>query len=65
MRQDIINGITKLSSGNLFLAGICEVGEEVAERMKRNTEKILQEESEQYEKARATYLELFSRANTI
>ena len=33
--------------------------------MKRNTEKILQEESEQYEKARATYLELFSRANTI
>ena len=61
MRNDIIKGITKLSSGNLFLSGVCSVGVEVQQRIKNNTEKVIQEEKSQFNKARATYLGLFWR----
>ena len=64
MRQELVNGAKKLSSGNLFLAGICSVGQEVGNCMINNTARIQQEEQIAYEKARDSYLVLFSKANT-
>ena len=65
MRNDLIKGITKLSSGNLFLSVVCSVGVEVQQRIKNNTENVIQEEKSQFNKARATYLGLFLEANAI
>ena len=65
MRNDIIKGITKLSSGDLFLSDVCGVGVEVQQRIKNNTEKVIQEERTDFNKARATCLVLFSKANAI
>ena len=65
MRQELVQGIIKLSAGNLFLAGLCEVGTEVQERMKITAEKASQQEQQQYEKARGTYIGLFRKANSI
>ena len=48
MREELVSGITRLSTGNLFLADICNVGEEVAERLKNNTAKIQQQEQAAY-----------------
>ena len=39
MRQELVDGAKRLSAGNLFLAGVCEVGKEVQERMRNNAEK--------------------------
>lgn len=44
MREDLTNGVTKLSSGNLFLTGICKVGEEVVKQIKNNIAKVMQAE---------------------
>ena len=65
MRNDIIKGITKLSSGNLFLSGVCSVGVEVQQRIKNNTEKVIQEERTNFNKLRVTHLVLFTKANDI
>ena len=65
MKEELVSGITRLSTGNLFLADICNVGEEVAERLKNNTAKIQQQEQAAYEKARDTYLVLFSKSNNV
>ena len=65
MRQELVQGIIKLSAGNLFLAGLCEVGTEVQDRMKNVAEKATQQEQQQYEKARSTYIDLFCKANSI
>ena len=52
-RQDLVSGIKKLSTGNLFLVDICDVGTEVAERIKNNTEKAIQMEKDAYKKSTA------------
>ena len=65
MRQELINGIKKLSSGNLFLAGVCEVGQEVQQRLQNNTQKAHRAEQEVYERASRTYLKLFLAAFSI
>ena len=65
MRQELVDGAKRLSAGNLFLAGVCEVGKEVQERMRNNAEKAQRAAQEAYEKARATYLKIFSTANSI
>ena len=60
MRQELVQGIIKLSAGNLFLAGLCEVGTEVQERMKITAEKASQQEQQQYKKARASEKVIYS-----
>lgn len=51
MRQELVNGVKRLSAGNLFLADICSVGIEVTKRIKNNTQKVLQQEKADFEKA--------------
>ena len=65
MRQDLIKGITRLSFGNLFLAGICEVGTEVKERLEINTVQAQHKLQEAFNKARNTYLAISSKANSV
>lgn len=66
MKKDIINGIKKLLTGNLFLAGICEAGApEVQERIKLQTQKKKEEIQNNFKQKKEAYLEMFGKANSI
>ena len=65
MQQDLVKGILRLSTGNLFLAGICKVGTEVEERMHNYTVRAQYNAQETFNKVKKSYLSTISKANSF